>query len=104
MSVARPALRNCSHLQCKEAIATATFLGEKEAATYANFSGYYKANTGSMRKAIAAIEHGAGGFLETSSVQIMKKLSIEMELRSAERDQIVSFFSNSQGSEAHRTS
>jgi len=85
--------------ECKEAIATATSLREKEAATYAKVSGDYKANIGAMGKAIAAIENGAGGFLQTSSVQIVKKLSIEMELSSADRDQIVSFLSNSQGSE-----
>ena len=85
--------------ECKEAIATATSLCEKEAATYAKVSGDYKANIGAMGKAIAAIENGAGGFLQTSSVQIVKKLSIEMELSSADRDQIVSFLSNSQGSE-----
>jgi len=85
--------------ECKEAIATATSLREKEAATYAKVSGDYKANIGAMGKAIAAIENGAGGFLQTNSVQIVKKLSIEMELSSADRDQIVSFLSNSQGSE-----
>merc|ERR1719324_1938180 len=52
-----------------------------------------------MTKAIAAIEKGAGGFLQTSSASIVKKLSIEMELSSADRDQIVSFLSNSQGSD-----
>jgi predicted nucleic acid-binding Zn-ribbon protein len=85
--------------ECKEAIATATALREKEAATYAKVSGDYKTNIGAMTTAIAAIAKGAGGFLQTSSASIVKKLSIEMELSSADRDQIVSFLSNSQGSE-----
>jgi len=85
--------------ECKEAIATATALREKEAATYAKVSGDYKANIGAMTKAIDAIEKGAGGFLQTTSASIVKKLSIEMELSSADRDQIVSFLSNSQGSD-----
>jgi len=84
--------------ECKEAIATATSLREKEAATYAKVSGDYKANIAAMTKAIDAIEKGAGGFLQTNSASIVKKLSIDMDLSAADRDQIVSFLSNTDGS------
>jgi len=85
--------------ECKEAIGAATSLREKEAATYAKVSADYNANIAAMSKAIAAIEKGAGGFLQTTSASVVKKLSISMDLSSADRDQIVSFLSNSQGSE-----
>jgi len=79
--------------ECKEAIATATSLREKEAATYAKVSGDYKTNIAAMGKAITAIEGGASGFLQTSGASVLRKLSIEMELSNADRDQIVSFLS-----------
>jgi len=85
--------------ECKEAIAAATALRTKEAAVYAKTSGDYKTNIAAMGKAITAIESGAGGFLQTSTASIVKKLSIDMEISSADRDQIVSFLSGSQGSE-----
>jgi len=84
--------------ECKEAIATATALREKEAATYAKVSGDYKANIAAMDKALTAIENGAGGFLQTSGASVLRKLSIEMELSNADRDQIVSFLSQGSGS------
>jgi septal ring factor EnvC (AmiA/AmiB activator) len=84
--------------ECKEAIATATALREKEAATYAKVSGDYKANIAAMGKALTAIENGASGFLQTSGASVLRKLSIEMELSNADRDQIVSFLSQGSGS------
>merc|ERR1719503_282513 len=84
--------------ECKDAIATATALREKEAATYAKVSGDYKANIAAMGKALTAIENGATGFLQTSGASVLRKLSIEMELSNADRDQIVSFLSAGSGS------
>jgi len=87
-------------VECKEAIATATALRTKEAAAYAKTSGDYKANIGAMGKAITAIESGAGGFLQTSTASIVKKLSIDMEISAADRDQIVSFLSGTGGAQS----
>jgi len=84
--------------ECKDAIATATALRTKEAATYAKVSGDYKANIAAMGKALTAIENGATGFLQTSGASVLRKLSIEMELSNADRDQIVSFLSSGSGS------
>jgi len=84
--------------ECKEAIATATSLREKEAATYAKVSGDYNANIAAMGKALTAIAGGASGFLQTSGASVLRKLSIEMELSNADRDQIVSFLSQGSGS------
>merc|ERR1719453_62656 len=52
-----------------------------------------------MEKAIASLEKGAGGFLQTTSASMVRKLSIEMDISPADRDQIVSFLSNSADSE-----
>jgi chromosome segregation ATPase len=78
--------------ECKEAIATATSLREKEAAAYAKASGDLKANTGAMKKAIASLE--SAGFLQTSNAQVVKRLSVELELSPADRDQVVNFLSS----------
>jgi len=84
--------------ECKEAIATATSLREKEVATYAKVSGDFNTNIAAMSKAIKDIENGASGFLQTSGASVLRKLSIEMELSAADRDQIVSFLSQGSGS------
>merc|ERR1719506_2142634 len=84
--------------ECKEAIATATALREKEAAEYAKTKSDLETNIAAMGKAIAAIATGAGGFLQTSGASVLRKLSIEMELSNADRDQIVSFLSQGSGS------
>jgi len=51
-----------------------------------------------MGKALTAIESGASGFLQTSGASVLRKLSIEMELSNADRDQIVSFLAQGSGS------
>merc|ERR1719453_1560369 len=52
-----------------------------------------------MEKAIASLEKGAGGFLQTTSASMVRKLSIEMDISPVDRDRIVSFLSNSADSE-----
>jgi len=84
--------------ECKEAIATATAIRTKEANAYAKESGEMKSNIDAMSKAVAAIEKGAGGgFLQTSSASVVRKLSIDMDLSNADRDQIVSFLAAGNG-------
>jgi chromosome segregation ATPase len=83
--------------ECKEAIATATALREKEAAAYAKLSSELKTNTAAMKKAIAALESG-GAFLQTTNAQVVKRLSVEMDISAADRDQIVNFLSTDSGS------
>jgi len=84
--------------ECKEAIATATSLREKEATVYAKTKSDLETNIAAMDKAIKAIAMGATGFLQTSGASVLRKLSIEMELSNADRDQIVSFLSQGSGS------
>merc|ERR1719478_1080371 len=59
----------------KEALAKATAIREKEAAEYAKETGEMKSNLDAMARAIAAISKGmAGGFLQTSTVGVLRKL------------------------------
>jgi len=81
----------------KDAVAKATGIREKEAATFAKDSGDAKTNIAAMGKAIAALEKGATGFLQTSAASVLRRLSIEMDLSSTDRDMLSSFLTGSSG-------
>jgi len=74
------------------AIAEAKALREKEAAAYAEESGDLKTNIAALTKAIAALEKGAtGSFLQSASAALVRKLTIDMDLSSADRNILSSF-------------
>jgi len=78
----------------KDAIAEATALREKEAAAYAKESGEHGTNIKALEKAIAKISTGMmGSFLQSSAAGVIRRLSIDMELSSADRDIMTSFLS-----------
>merc|ERR1719487_1997800 len=81
----------------KDAIAKATAIREKEASVYAKDSSDAKTNIAAMGKAIVALEKGATGFLQTSAASVLKRLSIEMDLSSTDRDMLSSFLSGGSG-------
>jgi peptidoglycan hydrolase CwlO-like protein len=83
--------------EAKAAIAKATSLREKEAATFAKDSSDMKTNLAAMAKAIAAIEGGMSGsaFLQTSGASTVRKLAVDMDISAADRDQLMSFLSES---------
>jgi len=88
-----------SRADAKAAVAKATALRQKEAAAYAVESGDFKTNIAAMKKATAAIEKGAGGaFLQTSTANILKKLSITVDISSMDRDLLTSFLTQSSDS------
>merc|ERR1719269_375611 len=59
----------------KTAMAEATTIREKEAATFADLKAEADANIAAVNKATAAIEKGmAGSFLQTADAQVLKKL------------------------------
>merc|ERR1712072_542573 len=61
----------------KAAMAKATEIREKEAAAFAKEQSNDKANIEALMKATAAIEKGmSGGFLQTNSASILRKLVI----------------------------
>merc|ERR1719453_2050653 len=63
--------------EAKAAMAKATEIREKEAAAFAKESSNDKANLDALKKATAAIEKGmSGGFLQTSSAAVLRKLVV----------------------------
>jgi len=79
----------------KEAVAEATGIREKEAATFASLSGDLKTNLAAINKAVAALEKGAGGaFLQTSAAQVLKRLVLNDEhILDVDREDLTSFLS-----------
>jgi peptidoglycan hydrolase CwlO-like protein len=80
--------------EAKAAVAEATAIREKEAAEYAKSSGEMKTNLAAMGKAIDAISKGMeGAFLQTSGASVLRKLSVELDMSSVDRDVLSSFLS-----------
>jgi len=79
----------------KDALAKATALRGKEAGIFAKDSSDAKTNIAALGKAIAAIEKGAGGsFLQASSSAVLRRLTVEMDLSSSDRDMLTSFLTS----------
>jgi len=83
--------------EAEEAVAKATSLREKETAAFAKESGEQKTNLDAVTKAIAALEKGMGNFLQTSSAATLRKLTVEIDINSSDRDVLASFLSQKQG-------
>merc|ERR1711920_765895 len=78
----------------KDALAQATALREKESAEFQKLSEEYKTNILALRAAIAALEKGAyGSFLQTRAAATLKRLTIDMDMSSMDRDVLSSFLS-----------
>jgi len=83
--------------EAKGAIATATALRNKEAAAYAKDKSDMDTNIAAMGKAVTALEKGATGFLQTTAASVIRKLTVEMDISSTDRDVLTSFLSSSSG-------
>jgi len=82
------------------AISKATALRKREASAFAKESSDYKANIAAMTKALAAIERGAGSsFLQSSSAATLRRLAVDMEMSTSDRDMLSSFLAQGQGSD-----
>merc|ERR1719412_2744231 len=83
----------------KRTMATASALREKEASAFATESSDLKTNVAALGKAIAAIEAGtAGSFLQsTAAVSALRKMTVDADMSSADRDILTSFLSQGQG-------
>jgi len=78
----------------KAAIATATGIREKEAAAFLKESTTDKSNLDALKKAIVAIDKGmTGGFLQTNTAAMLRRLSLVMDMSAADRDVLSSFLS-----------
>lgn len=79
----------------KTAMAEATAVREKEAAAFAAATGDLKTNLAGLGKAIAAIEKGMAGFLQTSAASLLKKIVMNKgDMLDADRQDVLSFLSS----------
>jgi len=84
--------------EAKEALAKATALRGKEAAVFAKDSGDFKTNVAAMGKAIDAISGAASGaFLQTATASSVRRICIDADISSADRDQVMAFLANGDG-------
>jgi len=78
----------------KEAVAKATELRKKEADAYAKESADAETNIAAIKKAVAAIEAGSAGFLQTSTAMVVRNLAMEKaDISDEARQQLLSFLS-----------
>jgi hypothetical protein len=93
------ATHKADRADAKGALAKATALRHKEAATFAKDSSDDKTNIAALGSAIGAIEKGvAGSFLQTQAAAKLQQMTIDVEMSSVDRDVISSFLSG--GNEA----
>jgi len=79
----------------KTAMAEATAVREKEAAAFAEATGDLKTNLAGLGKAIAAIEQGMAGFLQTGTASLLKKIVMSKDgMLDADRQDVLSFLSS----------
>mmetsp|Transcript_52932 Transcript_52932/g.97699 ORF Transcript_52932/g.97699 Transcript_52932/m.97699 type:complete len:706 (-) Transcript_52932:27-2144(-) len=81
----------------KSAMADATAVREKEAAEFAKEKSEYGTNVDALTKAIAALEKGMTGFLQTDTAQVLRNMLESMNtLANYDREELESFLSGSQ--------
>jgi hypothetical protein len=87
--------------EAKTAIATATALREKEAAAFAATKAELESYISAIKQAVAALTKGmAGGFLQTSSASLLRKIVLTKgdAIQDDDREALLSFLSAKQGS------
>jgi hypothetical protein len=81
----------------KNALAQASALREKEANAYEKESGDLTTNIAALEKAIAVLSTGAyGSFLQSSAAVSIRRLAVDAEMSSADRDMLSAFLSQGQ--------
>lgn len=84
--------------EAEDALSKATALREKEAAQYAKDSSDAKTNIAALGKAIAALEKGSlSNFLQTSAAGVVRRLTVDMDLSSTDRDVVAAFLMQGEG-------
>jgi len=80
--------------EAKGSTAEAKAIRENAAAAFAKESSEYKANIAALAKAITALEEGtAGSFLQTSGAAALRRLAVDSDMGSLDRDALASFLS-----------
>jgi len=86
----------------KGEIAKATAMREKDASAFLKESTEDKSNLDALTKALAAIEKGmAGSFLQTNTAGMLRRLTLSMDMSTADRDVLSSFLTEGNG-QSHR--
>merc|ERR1712196_241679 len=76
----------------KAAVASATAIREKQAADFAKVAAEYEANIDVVSKAVAALEKGMTGFLQTDAAQGLRRVvASQTNMAAADRDDVLSF-------------
>merc|ERR1719183_1194271 len=76
----------------KAAMAEATAIRDKEAATFAAYKAEADSNIAALKKAVAAVESGMTGFLQTSAANSLRKLlQAKDDMVEADRQTLLSF-------------
>merc|ERR1719201_2957493 len=85
--------------EAKGAIAKATAIREKEAASFKKESAEYKSNIGAMKSAISAISSGmSGGFLQTQTAAMVRNIALNgPNMEDTDRQEVLAFLSGKQG-------
>mmetsp|Transcript_64502 Transcript_64502/g.165969 ORF Transcript_64502/g.165969 Transcript_64502/m.165969 type:complete len:717 (+) Transcript_64502:64-2214(+) len=88
-----------SRADAKEAMAAATALREKEAASFGKEKSESETNLAALAKAIKAIDKGVmGGFLQTSAANVVRQYAMEKaDLPDTTRQELLAFLSGTQG-------
>jgi len=83
----------------KAAMADATAIRAKEAASFAALKSETEANIAATNKATAAVEKGmSGSFLQTNDAQLLKNMVLATnDMLDSDREELTSFLSNTQG-------
>jgi septal ring factor EnvC (AmiA/AmiB activator) len=84
--------------EAKDAIAKATSIREKEAASFAKESAEYKSNIDALKGAISAISAGmSGGFLQTNTAALVRKMALSgPNMEDMDRQELLAFLSGKQ--------
>jgi len=86
--------------EAKSSMAQATSLRDKEAAAFAAEHAESTANIAALTGAIASIEKGVSGFLQTEGAQRVRRAALsDKDLADFDRDVVISFLSGAHGTE-----
>lgn len=81
--------------EAEETLAKAEKVRAGEAADFAKESETLKSNIAALGKAVKALRNGRGqGFLQTREANVVRRLSVDMDLSSSDRDVVSSFLSS----------
>jgi hypothetical protein len=94
--IADLAAHKADRVAAKDAIAKATSLREKEAATFAKFKAESETNIAAINKAVKSLESGmaGGAFLQTSTAEVLRTIAVARDMSDENRQDLMAFLSN----------